>query len=239
VTEPIRAVGVVVPAHNEQELLAACLASVFVAAGDAERQGLRVHVVCVLDSCTDGSSRLARTSGARTLEVSAGNVGVARRAGFAEVLRAEVALPPERLWLAMTDADSEVPRHWLTGQVAYANDGADVIAGTVSVSDWSEHLPTVAPRFAELYGPQDAEGEHPHVHGANLGVRASAYRAAGGLSPLALAEDHALVEACARIGVRVLRTRELPVTTSARRTGRARGGFADLLAGLAGRPTIT
>ena len=37
--------------------------------------------------------------------------------------------------------------------------------------------------------------QHPHVHGANLGFRASAYLRAGGFPALPTAEDHALVAA--------------------------------------------
>ncbi len=110
------------------------------------------------------------------------------------------------------------------------------MVGTVHVADWSGHSASVVRRFAALYG---STGPHGHVHGANLGVRGLTYRRCGGVAPLALAEDHALVEACAAVGGVIVRPRDLPVVTSARRSARAVGGFADLLVGLAADLTIT
>ena len=45
----------------------------------------------------------------------------------------------------------------------------------------------------------NTDGTHPHVHGANLGMRADAYLAAGGWNPLPTAEDHDLVGTAARL----------------------------------------
>ncbi|MGW5877059.1 hypothetical protein ACWFMI_10995 [Nocardiopsis terrae] len=59
------------------------------------------------------------------------------------------------------------------------------------------------------------------MHGANLGVRASAHLACGGFPEPASAEDHALVAASAAGGYRVSRPRDLRVATSARRASRA------------------
>lgn len=64
---------------------------------------------------------------------------------------------------------------------------------------------------------------------------ASAYLACGGFSPLACAEDHALVAALVADGYRVGRPRDLTVVTSARRASRVVGGFGDHLGGLSGR----
>ena len=77
-------------------------------------------------------------------------------------------------------------------------------------------------------------GPHSHVHGANLGFRASAYLKAGGFPEKPTAEDHAFVTALTACGCRVLRTRALPVVTSARREARAPNGFSRYLAELDG-----
>jgi len=227
----IEAVGVVVPARNEELLLPACLDSIAVAAAAVS---VRVHVVVVLDGCTDATDQVvAGTDGfASQIALDAGNVGVARAAGMSAILRRERALRRDRLWLATTDADSTVPADWLTCQLSYEAGGADVVVGTVRVTDWTGHAPRVPARFASLYATAARPG-HPHVHGANMGLRASAYLQSGGLAPLALDEDHALVAACAAAGVTIERAADLPVTTSARRRARASGGFADLLARLA------
>ncbi len=223
----IRAIGVVVPVQDEQQLLPACLASLRRAARHPALQGVTVHVVPVLDSCSDASGEVA---GDGALEVSARNVGVARAAGFTEVLRREAGRPDTELWLATTDADSQVPADWLAVQLSLAAQGAEVVAGTVRVADWGDQPASVRHAFARSYG-RPADG-HLHVHGANLGLSASAYLAAGGVPPLALAEDQALVDDLLAHGHRLVATGRNPVLTSARRESRTVGGFADHLRGL-------
>lgn len=225
-TARIRAVGVVVPAHDEQELLPGCLASLRVAARHPALAGIAVHVVPVLDACSDDSGRAAPGA----IEVWARNVGVARAAGFAEVLRREAGRPAEQLWLATTDADSRVPADWLAVQLRLARAGAEVVAGTVAVEDWTQQPPAARARFAATYG-RPGTG-HRHVHGANLGMSALAYADAGGVPPLALAEDQALVDALRQRARRLVATDRIPVVTSGRRESRTTGGFADHLRAL-------
>ncbi|RYY84013.1 MAG: glycosyltransferase family 2 protein, partial [Comamonadaceae bacterium] len=70
---------------------------------------------------------------------------------------------------------------------------------------------------------------HRHVHGANLGVSATAYRRAGGFPALACSEDVALVEALKAMGANIAWSAAPRVSTSARANARARGGFGDTL----------
>jgi glycosyltransferase involved in cell wall biosynthesis len=224
----IAAIGVVVPAHNEQLLLPACLDALEIAV-DAVAPIL-VTVVVVLDSCTDASAEVAAARPwVRSLCIDGGNVGAARRAGTDEALRLAAGLDPDRVWLATTDADSVVPPDWLSGQLALAADGWEAVIGTVAVDDWSEHHPSVATRWRAGYHPIE---HHAHVHGANLGLTASAYLAAGGWPSLPAHEDVVLLKRLA--GRRVVSTATLPVVTSARRQPRAVGGFGDTLRDLAG-----
>ncbi|HEY6538268.1 MAG TPA: glycosyltransferase family 2 protein, partial [Candidatus Dormibacteraeota bacterium] len=88
----------------------------------------------------------------------------------------------------------------------------------------SERSDAVAQQFSARYQAGD---EHPHVHGANLGLTASAYLRAGGMPPLALSEDRGLAQGLA--GRRLVRTGRIPVATSARVVSRAKGGFAGYL----------
>ena len=225
----INAVGVVIPAHDEEDLLPSCLAAVRLAA--APLAGIGVHVVVVADACTDQTAPLARAGGAAVLDIQARSVGAARAAGVEEVLRRTAPLDPASVWLATTDADTLVPPCWLTRQLRYAGGGWDAVVGTVTVTDWRQYPAGLPPRFARLY---DTTGPtHPHVHGANLGFSAAAYLAAGGFGPVRTAEDHALVSALTAAGRRVLRTTTVSVVTSARRRARAPHGFSHLLAGLA------
>jgi hypothetical protein len=128
-------------------------------------------------------------------------------------------------------ADTVVPRDWLQRQLKYASQGWDVVLGTVAVADWDGYPSHVPAAFDALYDFGD--GPHPHVHGANLGIRASAYRAAGGFRPLRTAEDHALLAAATEAGCSVLRASDITVETSARRRARAPLGFSHLLRTLA------
>ncbi|MGC1184620.1 MAG: glycosyltransferase [Candidatus Dormiibacterota bacterium] len=218
----ISMVGVVVPARNEEDLLPDCL--------DALARAMDVVLVptraaVVLDDCQDRSAAmvLGRRS-FQTVELSARNVGRARAAGFEAILRWARGTPAEEIWLASTDADSTVPPDWLTVQLEYANRGFEAVLGTVQVVDWSERSAAVAEEFSARYQSQD---EHQHVHGANMGMTAAAYLGAGGVPPLALAEDHGLAQSL--FGKRLCRTGRIPVTTSSRVVSRAMGGFAGYL----------
>jgi glycosyltransferase involved in cell wall biosynthesis len=218
----IRWVGVVVPAHNEEELLPGCLAGLATAVALTP---IPVEVLVVLDSCTDESQTAAGL--VPTLSVSERNVGAARRLGFGRLLRSRPdGVLDSQTWLATTDADTVVPSNWLAGMLQHAGLGWDAIAGTVRVGDWDGHT---AQTRAAWHAGYDSRDGHRHVHGANLGFRGDAYRLAGGVPAVALSEDEQLIAALEAAGRRVLRTGDLPVVTSGRRHGRAEGGFASFL----------
>ena len=224
----IQSVGVIIPAHNEQRLLPSCLAALRRAARALD--GTPVHLVVVADSCRDQSAQVARQGGATVVTISAHCVGTARAEGVREALRQAGPLDPAEIWLATTDADTLVPPDWLRRQAACASRGWDAVAGTVRVADWAARPPAVRALFNRRY--HSPAGPHRHVHGANLGFRASAYLMAGGFPAVPTAEDHALVAALTAGGSRVLRTRALSVVTSARRAARAPDGFGHYLAEL-------
>jgi glycosyltransferase involved in cell wall biosynthesis len=224
--------GVVVPAHNEEELLPACLKALRAAAGAA---GVPVRLLVVADACTDTTAAVAAAAGAEVIRIRARNVGAARAAGMARLLRRMAGTDPAATglaatWLATTDADTVVPPGWLRRQLGYAGQGWDVVLGTVTVTDWAEHPPHAPAVFEAMY--RFGDGPHPHVHGANLGIRASAYLAAGGFRPLRTAEDHALLAAATEAGCQVLQASDVTVVTSARRQARAPRGFSHALRAL-------
>ena len=236
----VRAVAVIIPAHDEQHLLGPCLDSVHRALDHPAVRDLARVVVVVLDDCTDRSLAVAESRlrpGDLSVEIRARNVGVARATGSAMALdRLQgLGVAPDRCWLGHTDADSTVPRGWIARQLRYSSE-ADAVAGVVRVDDWRDH-PNIARRlFSDGYDRRKRLrlpiGSHPHVHGANLGLRGDAYLEAGGFPGLACSEDHALWRAVAEDGRSMLATRRLWVTTSGRATGRAPGGFAATLADL-------
>lgn len=217
-------IAVVIPARNERQSLPRCLSALRKAELELWAE-VAVDCWVVLDDCTDGSAEIARAAGVNTVTIKARNVGAARHAGAIAAMDA-AGVDRSGLWIASTDADSVVPAHWLRTHLDAAQDGWDALAGTVHVDDWGDHPVGVRHRFEQLYRPTVG---HSHAHGANLGVRASAYLRVGGYSPLACSEDVALLAALHRSRARILRTVEAPVTTSARIDAKAPFGFAHLL----------
>lgn len=210
-------IGIVVPAHDEERHIGACLQSLQRASRCPQLGGEAVLIVVALDSCRDRSAAVARRFGAHTVEVQARNVGIARAAG------ARRALDAGARWLAFTDADSRVAPDWIAAQLAL---NSDAVCGTVQVCDWCNHPPSVRTAFEAHY--RDADG-HGHIHGANLGVSARAYSDVGGFAPLACSEDVALVHALQAWGARIAWSAAPRVVTSARRNYRAAGGFGATL----------
>lgn len=223
-------VTVVVPARNEERLLPHCLAALGAAARAAATAGLCVRILVVLDRCTDGTADVAQRLAADTLVVAHGAVGAARAAGATEAVRAwaVAGVRPEAAWLACTDADSTVPPAWLVRQAELADDGADCVVGTVEPMGVTEALAAAWHRRHRL-----TEG-HAHVHGANLGVRASAYLDVGGFGGLRVHEDVALVARLRRAGHCCVATDRTRVATSGRLRSRVEDGFAAYLTRLSG-----
>jgi glycosyltransferase involved in cell wall biosynthesis len=212
--------AIVIPAHNEQAVIVECLAAVKKAAAHPRLQGETVEILVVLDHCSDLTATLVAQAQVASLEIQARNVGVARARGAEEMLARGAR------WLAFTDADTQVAPEWLAEQLAL---DADVVCGTVAVNDWSAHgihAELLQWHFAQTYTDAD---DHRHIHGANMGVCATAYRAAGGFQHLTCSEDVALVEALQTNGARIAWSARPRVVTSARRVARAQGGFADAL----------
>ena len=220
---------VVVPARNEESRLPRCLAALADAVEAVEEEfgadAPTISVVVVLDRCTDGSAGVvARWPQFRAVECAAGSVGSARRAGVAHLLTGAAAA---HTWVATTDADSAVPRRWLAVQLALAEAGTELVLGTVLPD---AELP--AHQQARWHGSHTLVDGHPHVHGANLGVRGDRYLAAGGFSDVDSDEDVLLVDALRALGARECRTALIPVLTSGRLEGRVPGGFGGYLAHL-------
>jgi glycosyltransferase involved in cell wall biosynthesis len=220
-------VGVVVPVHDEADLLARCLTalSASTARVGAGRDAPTVRVVVVLDRCTDGSAAIASRAEVEVLTAQAGTVGRARSLGAAHLLKDH---PPERVWLASTDADSAVPPEWLAHHLAVARSGAGMLLGTVT-ADPEDLGVAHHGAWSATYRGRDGHG---HVHGANLGIRGDAYLACGGFPALAAHEDVWLARFADALGYRLVRSAAHAVVTSGRLHGRAPDGFAAFLAGL-------
>lgn len=228
------AVGVVVPVHDEQELLGDALTALGRAFEQLGRRKLELKVVLVLDDCHDLSATLARDwqtleQSQNALEVtivasSARNVGAARALGCQVLLAHWSQMDHSKIWIATTDADSQVPKDWLCAQVAQHDCGVDYWSGRVSVTNWSEHSPATRQRWQYEY-----DREKLPVHGANMGFNAAVYLSQGGFPALETGEDRALHNALMTHAVHTFIDSDLPVVTSARRRARAPSGFAHAL----------
>ncbi len=210
-------IAVIVPAHNEAQLIGPCLASIQHASRHPMLRGEAVQCLVALDACKDRTGWIAYQHGAQLVVLDQHNVGAARALG------AQAAIAAGARWLAFTDADTEVAHDWLAEQLVLRK---EAVCGTIQVRDWRGYLLGVRERHEAGY--HDAEG-HRHVHGANLGVSAAAYLRAGGFDALTSGEDVALIAALQRAGVCIAWSDRPRVTTSARRDHRAPQGFGALL----------
>lgn len=225
----IRHVTVVVPAADEAERIGACLTSLVRAVAHLRgASGGRVSatLLVVLDDCRDRTADVvANFPEVRTVAIRVRRVGVARQTGAARVR--PPGLSRADVWVANTDADTQVPTDWLSYMVDAADAGADVVLGTVRPDS---EIPRPL-RHAWQQAHRLTDG-HPHVHGANLGIRASTLHQLGGWAPLATGEDVDIVARAAASGTCILRTGAIAACTSARVTGRAPAGFSSYLRAL-------
>ena len=222
-------IAILIPARNEEDLLPACLHSVLAACAMLPPV-VTFDIVVAADRCSDRTASLARQilgANGTVITTDAGVVGYARSLAAEEALKRYQG-PRAQCWLANTDADCVVPRTWLLSQLALADKGVEAVTGIVDVDSFVEHDPGVEQRFRSSYIIFE-DGSHPHVHGANFGVRADAYRRAEGWSHLATAEDHDLWNRLRKVGTLRQSHASLKVITSARRVGRAPHGFAEAL----------
>ena len=210
-------IAMIVPAHNEEDCITACVRSLVAAATHPDLGGELARVFVVLDSCSDATGARAHEQGALTVECTARNVGIARQIG------ARAALDMSARWLAFTDADTQVAPDWLVAQLAL---NADAVCGTIGVDPWGAYGERMRRHFSLTYNDQDW---HSHTHGANLGVSAKAFSSVGGFQPLASGEDVAPVQTLAAASARIARSRAPRVLTSARPSYKATGGFGATL----------
>ncbi len=228
---------VVVPAHDEEESVGACLAALAGQLGVAPDAS---EVVLVLNACTDDTRGAALAAAAGTalrlavIDGPGGGPGPARRVGMDHA----VARLPLAGLIASTDADTLVAPDWLLCQLEAIAAGADAIGGYIELDDADLH-PYVTDqrrvraveRLAAVHA-HTPHAEHHHFAGASMSLTAAAYTRVGGLEPLSALEDEALERALRRHGLRIERLTSVRVRTSGRLVGRASRGLAHDLAAL-------
>ena len=211
------------PAHDERETIAACLHHIERARKQAE-PAVRTHCVVVADACRDDTVAIARRTLPGRIEAFESHdrcVGAARRRGV-ELGLSMCTVALDRIWIASTDADTLVRADWILRQLHHADvEGSAAVAGLVVLDPAADA--ELRAMFVAAYRIPE-QPPHPHVHGANLGLRASAYRAAGGWADRVAHEDHDLWNRL-RATWPTSSPIDLVVETSARRVARAPEGF--------------
>ncbi|AUS77066.1 family 2 glycosyl transferase [Actinoalloteichus sp. AHMU CJ021] len=233
----IGAVGVVVPARDEAELVGACLRSVLRSVR-ALPPGVESAVCVVADRCADPTEVVARhaLAGHRRVVVLGNDaeltIGEVRDLGVDSVRTLLSAHPAERTLLLHTDADTVVTPRWASEHLARCAEGAHAVAGAARLSSPpTSRLARI--RYRDVLERARRPEGHGNVYGANLGVRADAFEAVGGFGAVAHGEDHGLWRRLDAGGFRVRYDSAATVITSGRVVGRAPSGLAALLASLA------
>lgn len=249
---PTLTTSVVVPVRNEEQSLPRLLAALAVQQDEA---GARLdptmfEVILLLNNCMDGSAAVARAwqrrvpfplhFAERELPPAEAHVGRARRMLFDA---AYARLPATGLILT-TDADSAPAPDWLWACQQEVQRGVEGVGGRVLLFPVERAaLPAPVRRLflldigyrralehlRHLYAPEahDPFPRHHQHFGASFAITARAYGRTGGLPPVPTSEDVALYHALLRVGGRFRHSLRARVFTSARFTGRARGGLAD------------
>jgi glycosyltransferase involved in cell wall biosynthesis len=189
-------VSVVVPVYNEEELLPHCLAAL----KDQDYAG-PYELIVVNNRCTDRSPEIARAVGARVVDEP--------QKGYAHALHAGVASARGEI-IAITDADTRVPRHWLSKIVTNLTARLDIAAagGIFTFYDGPRWM-----RWASLLVNQFCW----QLVGMNMAFWRWAYEEIGGINTAVnLSADAELGRQLKRAGQMVIDHR-LIVETSARR----------------------
>eukprot|EP01037_Dinobryon_pediforme_P001475 gene1479-1496_t len=240
-------VVVSIPVHNEGAMIERCLFGLArqISSSDFE-------VLLFLNNCVDGSRQVVEdvaTSLPFKLHVVSAqlrpehaNAGHARRLAMR---RAADLVAPEGVLLT-TDADSVAAPDWLAVNLAEIEAGADAVAGMAVIDSQDTrglperllaeehgcaHLAQLLDEIDWLIDPDlvDPWPRHTQHSGASIAVRASAFRAAGGIPPVPVSEDRLFFDRLKRIDAKVRHSRHAVVTVSGRLHGRATGGMADTL----------
>lgn len=209
-------IGIVIPAHNEEQHLSACLQSIQQAVQLMGHE--QVEILVVLDSCTDQSRAIVESHQLNWIECNYACVGKARDLGIRHLIQQGVT------WVACTDADTIVDPDWLLCQMQHQP--TDAICGIV-VLDNLNHLSTPQQqKYLAHY--QDSMG-HQHIHGANLSFSVDAYLQAGGFEPITCHEDVSLIQKFMTQCSKITWSNLVRVTTSSRLNGRAPQGLSHFL----------
>jgi hypothetical protein len=209
-------------------------------------------VVClVANNCVDATANIARATAARLgLDCDVVRVRLDRErahAGWARRLAWEAGarrLSAGGDVLLGTDADTVAPAHWFARTLDYLDEGYDAVAGRPRFSPTERRaLPAeLRQRLAAIQGYENATAYLRHTlrseepwprhfseSGASLALTLEMFQRVAEAPTPPLGEDRAILDAVRAAGGRVRHPTDVNVYTSARVTGRAKGGASDTL----------
>jgi cellulose synthase/poly-beta-1,6-N-acetylglucosamine synthase-like glycosyltransferase len=261
---PTCAACIVIPARDEAGSIERTLAALAAQEDLAGRplDPASFEIVVLANNCRDQTASIARRVAERNdrlslhvvevrLATARAHVGYARRLAMDEACRRLFAVGRPRGLIATTDADTAVSPTWLAATLREVALGAEAVGGRILVASAERQAmtPPARSRFLRNVGygwltnevaaridprPGDPWPCHEQFFGASLALTAQAYRAVGGLPPLASGEDAALADALRRADVEVRHSPAVRAHTSGRLDGRTPAGLAALLAGWSG-----
>lgn len=219
-------VAVIIPAHNEVQGIAACIASL----RRCEQTGLDLQIVVIADNCTDGTASAARAAGATVLERTD-----AQRRGKGYALDFAFTHPQlaDREAFLVVDADSEAAQNFLVETCALLYAGADAVQSRYIAQNAADNrrtrLAALALRAFNVVRPRGREklGVSAGILGNGFGLRRDTllqvpYTAASVVEDLEY--HHALVRAGKRVRFADSTTvrGEMPTGATASETQRSR-----------------
>jgi len=203
-------ISIVVPAHNEEPLLPFCLGALL----EQDYPG-PLEIIVVDNASSDRTAEVARRHGVIVVHEPRRDYCLALIRGYAEASGEIVAL---------TDADTVVPRDWVTRLVReYRRDPSIVaVGGEVTFDRPNLRGSLIARVLVPVFNWLDRlNPAGPHLWGSNMSVRRDAFLAVGGWNPdYSLQVDSELSERLRAAG-RVVMIPSLRVRTSSRRWNRA------------------
>jgi glycosyltransferase involved in cell wall biosynthesis len=201
-------VSIVIPAFNEERLLASSLQSIFSACEIFRERAWPFEVIVCDNNSTDRTADIARAAGARVVFEAVNQISRARNAGAAAATGD---------WLIFVDADS-TPSRELFAQVALLIKNGDVLAGGSTVAFGQAAL---APRL--MLGLWNVVSRVTRwAAGSFMFCDAAAFRRVGGFSEALFAsEELDLYRRLKRLAKsearRIVILHRHPIVTSARK----------------------
>jgi cellulose synthase/poly-beta-1,6-N-acetylglucosamine synthase-like glycosyltransferase len=190
-------ITVVVPAYNEEELIADCLDSLL----NQSLEKSEYQIIVIDNNSTDATARIATSMGVQVVREP--------RKGYVHALRKGIEVSKTELF-AFTDADCRVPRDWLEKILQHFESSPRVV-GVGGKLAFYDIPPIVDKTFRSILYLNKA------LPGNNMAIRRQALGQIGGVDPMVnLTVDYWLTLKLRKVG-KLKVDRRLVVNTSGRR----------------------